>query len=349
MSPSSCRPVLGLLLAAGLWGCGGPDPANLFERDAVNEVLAGYGLEAEPSESATVELGYQAPTTECAYAYRMTASYEPALRFEEDNVGHLIVGRHPKREADHTITEGPIPPGGLVPAHLFYKGLRAERRGATRNNITFTREYVGPAAPTAACMPRSWDPMEDTLALGWPQLTGRLTAVGEQWNGMRVGGKCSRTACVDPVPGGSGVDPHEMTCVVGPWQERLAGLFEHDGEHYAWIESTWTDGHGPGLGIHTKRRTLVSVEHGRPLWSQTVVDHRYFEPLAAGGFGAIVRTWTLEAIDDCPGSLQAAGWERPPELADTHQELVTELAEAAESRPAKLRRPQNIRPRPELE
>ncbi len=317
-------------LAAGatlmlLAGCAAPAPGSVLEQAEVARALQDYGVALEPAELAAVELGWQAPPEDCPHAYRLTAAYEPTLRFEEDGSASLIIGRHPRQEPEHPIEAGPLPPGHMVPAHLFYQGVRAERVGATRD-ITITGEFLGPAAPTAACMPRTWDPMEDALTLGWPRLTDRLTPVGEHWNGLRVGGKCSRSACVDPNTGGGGPENHERTCVVPPWQEQLAGLYAHEGELYAWIYSRWSDGHGPGLGITTERRTLISVEHGRPLWSQTRLEHRYPQPVASGGFAPVVRTWTLEAIDACPGSLRAAGWERPPELADEEARLRERLA-----------------------
>ncbi|MCX4241120.1 hypothetical protein [Paraliomyxa miuraensis] len=308
-------------------GCGGPAPGSMMEEPPLHQALAAYGIELAAAEAWSVELGWQVPPEDCPHAYRLSTSYEPALRFEEDNVASLIVGRHPRQKPERPLEDGPLPSELVVPAHLFYQGLRAEREGATRD-VYLTGELVGPASPTAACMARTWDPMEDALALGWPQLPGRLTAVGEHWSGLRVGGKCSRAACVDPQTGGGGVDAHALTCVVGPWQETLAGLYEHDGELHAWIHSRWSDGHGPGLGISAERKTLISVDHGRPIWSRTRVDHRFAQPLHDGSFGPVVRTWTLEAIDGCPGSLAATGWERPAELVDEETRLRDQLAHA---------------------
>lgn len=328
--------------------CGGAAAGSQMAAHEVDAAMQPYGLELAPAKSSVVELGWQAPPEECPHAYRLTVDYEPTLRFEDDGTSSLILGRHPRQQPEPVegprtpdrasaleraarSGAGPIPPGVMVPAHLFYRGVRAERVGATRD-VYLTAEFAGPAAPTAACMPRTWDPMEDALALGWPELTGRLTAVGESWNGLPVEGKCARSACVDPQTGGGGADQHDRTCVTAPWHEHLAGLFEVQGELYAWIVSRWSDGHGAGLGISTVRQTLVSVEHGRPVWSRTKIDHRFPQPVATGGFAPVVRTWTLEAIDACPGSLFAAGWERPPELADEEAELRERLANADELR-----------------
>lgn len=337
-----------VLACSGAVACGGAAAGSQLEEHAVDRVMQPYGLDLAPAEPASVELGWQAPPEACPHAYRLTVAYEPALRFEENGTASLVLGRHPRQRPERLgalgtangatepyptveLGPGPIPAGVMVPAHIFYQGVRAERVGATRD-VTLTAEFAGPAAPTAACMPRTWDPMEDALALGWPKLPGRLTAVGERWSGLPVQGKCARSACVDPQTGGGGAEQHERTCVTSPWQEQLAGLYEHRGELYAWISSRWSDGHEAGQGIHTERHTLVSVEHGRPVWSQTVVDHRFAQPVASGGFAPVVRTWTLEAIDGCPGSLHAAGWERPPALADEEARLRDRLAHADELR-----------------
>ncbi|MEX1367164.1 MAG: hypothetical protein AB1Z98_28815 [Nannocystaceae bacterium] len=332
-----------VLCALGGIGCGGPAPINVLEQTAVDRALAPYDIEMQPAEVEAAELGWQAPPADCPHAYRLTSSYEPAMRFEDDNEASLVVGRHPRRQPDHEPSAGPIPEGGMVPAHLFYQGIRAERMGSTRD-VYFSRELIGPASPTAACMPRTWDPMEDAFALGWPRVPGRLTAVGERWNGMRVGGKCNRSACVDPQTGGGGEQTHDRTCVSPPWKERLAALFEHGGEHYALIVSAWTDGHGPGQGINTERQTLVSVEHGRPLWSRTRIDHRFGQPAADGGYSPVVRTWTLESIDACPGSLAAAGWDRPPQQVAEDERLRDRLANADELRSRPPRRPPDQAP-----
>lgn len=320
------------LAAAGLLAaCGGPDPLSALEKPAFEQSLEPYALPLQLASISAAQLGWQLPPEDCAHAYRISVAYEPAMRFEDDNESHLALGRHPRQEPDAPLTNGPIAADTLAPAQLYYHGLRAERIGASRD-IYFTRELVGPSSPTAACMPRTWDPMEDALALGWPRLTGRLTAVGEKWAGLRVGGKCNRSACVDPKTGGGGEETHDMTCVTAPWEQRLGALFEHEGEHYAWIRGTWTDGHGPGEGIVSDSRVLMSVDHGRPVWAQVVVDHKFGQPAKGGGFTPVVRRWTMESIDTCPGSLAAAGWDRPALLDEKVDELRERLANADELR-----------------
>jgi len=342
MSCSGRRLGLGSLAIAA-WtaaACQGVAPGSQLEESRVDDALAPYGVDLAPAPVLSVELGWQLPPADCPHAYRLSVDYEPAQRFEEDNESDLVLGRNPRQRPDAPLPPGPLPEGTVAAAHLFYQGLRAERVGATRD-VYLSRERVGPAAPTAACMPRTWDPMEDALALGWPQLTGRLTAVGEAWSGQPVEGKCNRSACVDPQTGGGGPETHDRTCVTPPWHEQLQGVFTHRGELYAWLHSTWSDGHGEGQGIRSERHTLVSVEHGRPLWSRTRIDHRFAQPTAAGGMAPVVRTWTLAATDACPGSLAAAGWERPAALVEREQELRDRLAHVDELRRTPRRRPES--------
>lgn len=288
-------------------------------------VLEPWGLEPASAPTEVAMLAWHAPTDACPPVYRLTASYEPKLRFEEDSTSWLALGRDPRRPAPEHDDAEAIARGEIVGGRLYYHGLRAERDGASRD-VSYGRELFGPAAPSAGCLPQTWDPMEDAFALGWPKLPGRIVAVGERWNGLRVEAKCNRSACVDPKTGGGGPDNHHRACVTEDWQETLLGIYEIDGERYAWIGSTWTDGH-EGAGIDTERFTLVSIEHGRPVWSQTVIDHRFSQPVAEGGFAPVKRTWTLEAVDDCAGALPAAGWAAPDDIAAEVERMREGLAD----------------------
>lgn len=320
------RAALAIFAVAAATACGAsPADLTIESRPALLRMLEPWALTLESAPTELAMLGYQAPTGACTHVLRLSASYEPDLKFEEDSVSHLALGPDPVRAAKLALGPGPIPVGTVVPGRLYYHGLRAERDGASRD-VSFGRELFGPAAPSGGCLPQTWDPMEDAFALGWPKLPGRLVAVGERWNGLRVEGKCNRSACVDPLTGGGGPDNHHRTCVTQDWQESLLGVYEQGGERYAWIHSTWTDGH-EGKGIDTERFTLISVDHGRPLWSQTRVDHRFAQPTADGGFAPVVRTWQLEAIDDCPGALPAAGWASPESLTADVERMRRGLAD----------------------
>jgi hypothetical protein len=322
-----CLRLLGLLGLLAMPGCAEPAASTIDARPAMLRLLEPWGLQPASAPTEIAMLAWHAPSDACHEVYRITTSYEPALRFEEDSTSWLALGRDPRRPAEAHVEGEPIRAGEVVPGRLYYHGLRAERDGASRD-VSYGRELYGPAAPSAGCLPQTWDPMEDAFALGWPKLPGRLVAVGERWNGLRVEAKCNRAACVDPLTGGGGPDNHERACVTQDWQETLLGIYENeaDGERYAWIGSTWTDGH-EGKGIDTQRFTLVSIDHGRPVWSQTVLTHRFSQPIADGGFAPVVRTWQLEAVDDCEGALPAAGWNVPPHIAE---ELAAEVARMRE-------------------
>ncbi|MBC8073839.1 MAG: hypothetical protein IAG13_36310 [Deltaproteobacteria bacterium] len=322
------RIVLVLVLASLASGCGdAPDET----RQALQQILApleAYGVHPEASDDVLAQLAWQAPATDCPQAYRIHTSYVPVQMHEEDSVSSLAIGRAPPVErlgrAQLEVPEhAPIPAGVVAPLQLYYRGLRAERRGSSRDVFASAQQY-GPSAPTAACFPRTWDPMEDALALGWPHLPEHPVLVGERWTGGRVEGKCNRSPCVDPLTGGGGPDQHHRACVSMSWSERLAGVYEIAGERFALVESHWDDGH-PGQGISTDRLTLISIEHGRPTWSRTVIDHRFPQPAADRSLQPVVRTWVMESMDACPGGLATLGWQLPEdglaEVADVIEQL----------------------------
>jgi hypothetical protein len=180
------------------------------------------------------------------------------------------------------------------------------------------RHELGPAAPTAACTPRTWDPVEDALTLAWPWLPGRVVGIGETWDGARVGGRCNKTACIDPETYAGGAANHHRPCVTERWQETLVGLYDTEAGLVAAIESSWSDGHG-AAGIHAERRALVAVDHGRPLYSRTTIYHPFPYMTQNKEFSPITRTWTAVALDDCAGGPVAAGRSPGADEADRAQ------------------------------
>jgi hypothetical protein len=97
---------------------------------------------------------------------------------------------------------------------LSFQGPRTANRPLQRE-FALSATLAGPASPDAACHERTWDAVEDAMALGWPQLPGRLTAVGETWTGARVESRCNRSACVDPETRGGG-PRQRITCLRDP-------------------------------------------------------------------------------------------------------------------------------------
>jgi hypothetical protein len=308
-----------LLVSMLAIGCSAAPPSTYDNLPELRRVLSDYGLEPQAVDVAMGHLAYRPPDPTCPQVYRMHATYEPALEHEEDSTSHLVLGHDERR------------PSGRRPAEVFdgqlvYSGIRAERRPVVRD-WALSPEMAGPAAPTAACFPRTWDPIDDAFALGWPRLAGGPTAVAKPWAGLRVEGKCNRSACVDPRTGGGGPDNHHRTCVTPSWQERLEGVYEVSGQRVALVRRSWSDGHGED-GIRTEGLALLSVDHGRPLWARVVVHHAFPQLTADDAWAPIVRTWTLEAIDDCPGALPALGWTRPPEVEAAVERMLESFDDA---------------------
>ncbi len=272
------------------------------------------GVDLQDAGGATVELGWQPPNDACPQVYRVSVSYDVLPLQEENYDATIVVTPHPRQPRSPRVQlDRPVPRGETAPGQIFYDGFRVGKRGAKRD-LFVGRTELGPASPTAACLARTWDPMEDALSLGWPKLTGRLTAIEEHWTGARVEGKCNKNACIDPETYAGGQRNHHRPCVTPDWEERLVGVLDSPTGLMAAIESSWSDGHGTA-GVWSERRTIVSVDHGRPVWSRTVVHHGFPQPTHDRSFSAIQRTWVLEAIDTCPGSLREAGWARPEDVA----------------------------------
>jgi hypothetical protein len=155
---------------------------------------------------------------------------------------------------------------------------------------------VGPNAPDFACRRRSWDPLEDALALGWPRLPGARARVGERWQGAAVEGRCHETVCLDP----DGSFGHTVPCRAPAWTERLAGA-EAD---LALILGEWSDGHDPArpeIGILTSRE--VVIDEGRPLYVRAVIEQRW---------AGVRRELSLVRLDDCGARSLATPADQPP-------------------------------------
>ncbi len=314
-------------LAAAVVGCG--EPLSTYEAlPELRAALADHGLEPMAVDTEIAALAWQAPPLDCPHVLRLHAHYEPELMHEGDHVDTLALGLAAKQP--RVLQGAPPPPGQTAKVWIWYQGFRAEKRGSARE-VFLSAEQIGPSAPTAACTPRTWDPMEDAFALGWPRLPSRIVGLDERWTGLRVEGRCNRSACVNPQTGGGGPDEHERTCVTMSWDERLVGVYEIGAERFALVESKWSDGHGE-LGIHTRRLALVSIDHGRPVWARVVIDHPFPQMTAEKRMAPIQRTWTLEAIDACPGGLVAAGWQRPEDVVAEHDRALAELDDSEDLR-----------------
>ena len=286
------------------------EPAPLVE-------LAEFDLTPRPAPARTAPLAWSAPAA-CSQVYRVRIdeTYPPGLaerlhtKAEHSESFLVITG---PREGDRTSwPSGPVPKDRFFAGRLTFRGPKTQDRPVLRE-FALSAELAGPASPDAACMERTWDPAEDALALGWPQLPARLVARGETWRGARVEATCNRSACVDPKTGGGGRDNHFRPCATMSWRERLDGLYTLGDEQVAQISSFWSDGHPLGEALWSERSVVVSVEHGRLLHSQTLIHH---------GYSGIEREVRVDAIDGCPGGLVAAGWSPDPALVAARDALL---------------------------
>lgn len=297
-----------LLLAAPLLfvlslgiGCGEPSPT-----EAIAWANAGLGLELGPAQTSVVDLRWRAPTS-CTQVYRITIDDEyprsiaRAFGSEaEESVSTLALGRDPygKNKDKNNFEVAPrLGADELWQGRLLFIGPKSEDRPLVRE-LFFSGAQIGLGSPDAACFERTWDPIEDALALGWPTLPGRLTALGETWRGSRVESRCNRSACADPLTGNGGSDAHNLTCTTMAWRETLEGIYEQDGRRVAAITGFWSDGHPLDQGIWSERQSLVSSDDGRLIAAEIVIHHNRYK---------ITRNLRIEAVDNCPGGLPALG------------------------------------------
>lgn len=211
-------------------------------------------------------------------------------REEEHSRWLMALGPHPRVE-------------GRLAALL--EPMRSEPDEPGRLRELFTSpdsRSLGPAAPDFACRNRTWDPLEDALALGWPELPAAPVRAGDRWRGQVVGGRCHETPCLD----GTGQFDRARSCQARPWAEQLVGWQRPSGggPAMAVLRSTWDDGHegetseAGEFGILTSRE--LTIAEGRPVLVQAEIWHRWT---------GVVRRLELRALDECaPG---------PADLAET--------------------------------
>lgn len=314
------RRALAALAAAALACAPAVEPAPLD--------LGEYGLAVSPAPTALAPLAWQPPDASCPLAYRVRIdeTFPPGLAEflhsqEEHSEAVLVLGHGVL--AKKTWSTGPAPRDEAFVGQLAYRGPKTGGRELLRE-WSASAALVGPASPDAACYERTWDPVEDALSLGWPQLPARRARVGETWTGARVEGRCDRAACIDPETRGGGAKAHHMPCTTMSWRERLVGVYALGDALVAQISSFWSDGQALDVGIWTERTALVDTDTGRLLRAEVFVHH---------GFMNLERLIRIDAIDGCPGGLVAAGW-APPERLTRERDA---LAGALERKPSRAR------------
>jgi hypothetical protein len=286
------------------------------ERAPPGALVEEFGLTPVAVADTVATLAWQPASCPQAYRVQIAESYPPGLEDmlrtrAEHSESWLVVAGSDKG--------GEVWPAGPVPEDRVFVG-RSLFRGPKTQNKPLQREFAlsatlaGPASPDAPCYERTWDPVEDALALGWPALPGRMVAVGETWRGARVEARCNRSACVDPQTRGGGPDNHHRPCTTMSWRERLDGIFQLGDGRVAEISSFWSDGQPLDQGIWSERKAIVSLEHGRLIHSETLIHH---------GYSGIEREVRIDAVDECAGGLVAAGWS--PDRIVERDELLAEL------------------------
>lgn len=289
-----------------------PEP----EGELVVPELAELGLSPISVDTRVAHLAWHPPTCAPVYRVRIDERYPEGLEkylntAAERSESYLTV--EPAKPG--VWPPGPVPQDRVFIGELTFQGPRTAHRPLHRE-FALSASLAGPASPDAACFERTWDAVEDAVALGWPQLSGRLTAVGETWTGARVESRCNRSACIDPETRGGGKTAHHLPCVTPWWRETLTGVLDlatsSGTTRVAVIASEWSDGHPIGEGLSSERTALVSLEHGRLLHAHTKIHH---------GYSGIEREVRVDAVDTCPGGLVAAGW-TAPELVVTAREAI---------------------------
>jgi hypothetical protein len=203
-------------------------------------------------------------------------------RNEEHSSWFMAVGPHPRIEGRLAV--------------LLVDRATPEAEVRLRELFTSPESHeLGPAAPDFACRNRSWDLVEDALALGWPELPVAPVRAGDGWRGQVVGGRCHETPCLD----GEGQFDHARSCQARPWQEQLVGWLDPAGKGpaIAVLTSSWDDGHEADpsnvgqFGIYSWRE--LAIAEGRPLFVRAEILHRWT---------GVMRRLELRAIGECaPG------------------------------------------------
>jgi hypothetical protein len=272
-----CVLVLALICAWRWWvlpGRAAAREAEVPELIAAREQAASsVGVELD---QRSAELRWRAPG-ECVEVYRVRIEE----RFRDASVARFV-----GREEEHSSWLLAL--GRRERQTLAVLVREHAEQDVRERQLAWSASEVGPAAPDFACRRRSWDPIEDALALGWPKLPDARVRVGEAWIGSSVEGRCHETVCANE----QGRFEHDRRCRARPWNERLAGA----GDGVALIHSDWDDGHELGqIGIETTRSSVIHA--GRPLHVSAEVEHRW---------SGVHRSLELIRIDDCDDRSLAA-------------------------------------------
>jgi hypothetical protein len=257
-------------------------------------------LDAEPlARTRPILLRWQFDPT-CTQVYELSVAESfahegvaPFLgRAPEHSRHRLTLAADPQRAERWLATLEPLELDPRDPARTRELHVAADRRA------------IGPRAPDLACRNRSWDLLEDALALGWPTLPASPRRPGEHWIGEVVGGRCHETVCLDA----SGSFDPTRACQAMPWHESLAGFArDAEGTTITLLRSHWHDDHegeSATIGITTTRE--LALAEGRLLLARAEVEQRW---------SGVIRQLELRRVDACP---LAPPDRAPPDRAARH-------------------------------
>ncbi len=259
-------------------------------------MTARLGLEAS-LDTRPIALSWRAPS-ECVEVYSLRVDEE----FRDESVALFLgraeehatylLGLAPTKRASEQAARGAEE---VVHARSVLMALSDTTEPTLERDVVIAPTTVGPAAADLACRRRTWDPLEDVLALGWPRLPDHPVRPGDAWQGHPVGGRCHETPCLDDA-----AEIGEAPCRARPWRERFAGVLlgpaqaRPGADEWVVLRSEWDDGHveaadeGSGRGILTSREAVLG--QGRPLFVRMALEHRW---------AGVTRILELRALDDC--------------------------------------------------
>ena len=267
---------------------------------------AGAGAGVSPGEGA-MRLAY-APPSSCIAVYRVQIDESFSIpgygdyynRSPEHSISYLAYGVDASDATRSRVV--------LVSddAGVRSQTKREPTPQSSAHALHASSTLMGPAAPDAACRDRSWDLIEDALALGFPQLPPWPVRVGAEWTGAIVEGDgttcsarevcCSLAACLD--------DEHRRDrtrpCTSPPWTERL-NASPYAGGEMVEISSTWSDGRSPGAASEAQRSVRFDVSRGRVREAKVSTQHPFL---------GVERTIEVLALDDCDGARPVVDDER---------------------------------------
>jgi len=163
------RAVITSAASVALWSCSGCGPAAP-ERAPPAALVDTFELAPVATADRVATLAWQPPRG-CTQVFRVRVDegYPPGLedmlrtRAEHSDSYLAVTGPEGAGEA---WPAGPVPEDRVFTGRTLFRGPKTQGRPLQRE-FALSAGLAGPASPDAACFERTWDPVEDALALGW--------------------------------------------------------------------------------------------------------------------------------------------------------------------------------------